>query len=146
MAINALSQSDREGHNDNILRVSSTFESAVVTGIVEAIAPFESEGEMNVSGSIDEFEVFDLTSEPPTIIANPPPVEFEVDILPGVRELTFEDIVDGLQLAMKIVVGDGESDTLESCTGGLLGYDVLSNPFPGRSAAYGFLDLHPSTQ
>lgn len=57
-------------------------------------------------------------------------IEFVVDLpsVGNIRNLSFTDVVELLQLALEFLVGDTEVDSVESCSGGLLGLEVDNEP------------------
>ena len=69
-----------------------------------------------------------------------PKPEFVVDVnLPNfgdLRNLSFRDVIDLLNQALELLVGSEQADTVESCSGGLLGSDFFAQKIPviGMSA------------
>ena len=59
-----------------------------------------------------------------------PEIVFDVDLpsFGDLRNLTFKDVIGLLQDALKFLVGEEEGDTVESCSGGLLGKEVFGEP------------------
>jgi hypothetical protein len=106
---------------DLFLEARMTISSNMLTGIVNALPPFEDMVEVN--GQVVAVDDFSL--ENPTQIE----VQFEIDFLPGIRKLQFQDVVLGLSQAWKVIVGE---DTISSCSGGLLGLDIFSKQIPGE--------------
>lgn len=46
------------------------------------------------------------------------------------RNLSFGDVINLLQQALELLVGSEEADTVESCSGGLLGKDIFTTKIP----------------
>ena len=60
--------------------------------------------------------------------------KFEMDVnLPSfgdLRNLSVGDVINLLQQALELLVGSEEADTVESCSGGLLGVDIFTTKIP----------------
>ena len=56
-----------------------------------------------------------------------PDVAFEIGLpnFGDLRNLGFKDVIKLLQQAMEFLVGDNEGDTVETCSGGLLGKELF---------------------
>lgn len=46
----------------------------------------------------------------------------------GLKNLSFENVIDLLKLGLELLVGGEEGDTVESCTGGILGKEFFGRP------------------
>ncbi|EJK58713.1 hypothetical protein THAOC_21137, partial [Thalassiosira oceanica] len=92
-----------------------------------------------VGGRFEEEFVLDLTDLNATLAS--PNITLDAN-LPGfgdLRELSSEDVLNALKMAMDLLVGPEEADTVESCSGGLLGTQVLGeNVFTKRIPVIGF--------
>ena len=116
------------------------FATALLTfdGTIEAVVSVEKPFELStkVSGYLNSPYKLNLLSLGEII----PKPEFVVDVnLPkfgDLRNLSFRDVIDLLNQALELLVGSEEADTVESCSGGLLGSDFFTQKIPviGMSA------------
>ena len=118
-------------------------------GFVSAKASFD--GLLDLSGTVNEpFEIalpsvqgtfkepyqLDLlavlvnnTNEASTSIPKPN-IELSLDIpdIGALSNLTFKDVIKLLQQALEFLIGDEEGDSVETCSGGLLGTEIGGTP------------------
>ena len=97
---------------------------------IDVREPFALDLPLSVDGSfIEPFEL-DLLNDS---AVQSPYVQFDIDLpnIGDIKKLSFGEIVKLLQQALEFLVGDSESgDTVESCSGGLLGYPVFTYKIP----------------
>lgn len=81
------------------------------------------EGGFNETFTLDLLNLTALNETSPNIV-------FEVDIpsIGDLRNLSFKDVINLLQIALEFLVGPDEGDTVGSCTGGLLGTEIFGEP------------------
>lgn len=94
--------------------------------------PFALDLPLSLDGSFVEPFELDLLNVS-AVTSNRPEIQFDID-LPNIRDikkLSFGEIVKLLQQALEFLVGDSENgDTVESCSGGLLGNPVFTYKIP----------------
>ena len=127
IAITSIFQPEKgPGYIDGFLNASSTFPTGNLSGKVKALPPFDDVPEVEVGGGFVGFDVDFIGKN------SSPPVMLDIDLLASIRDLSFADVVNSLSKAVKFVVGDGESQSVESCSGGLLGKDLVSYQIPSK--------------
>lgn len=117
------------GRNHEALHSTSFYPAAtlLVDGEFSASAYVETPFKLGIdaNGYFRTPFFLDLTNPTP----QEPDIVLEMDFptLPTgcLNDLSFEDIVGVLDLLLEFLVGDEEGDTVESCSGGLLGKEVL---------------------
>jgi len=134
VALLAITSPKGEGHIPNFLKAE-----AVLVGtfgaVVRALPPFDVAGQVDASGTVTHtLDFLDIGA------SGSPNVTMKVDLpnIGDISKLSFRDIVDILVIAMELLVGGSSEDTVDSCTGGLLGITILeapvfTYPIPGES-------------
>ena len=147
------SNESAEGFIDDFLSANATFTGSF-EGTVAATEPFNF-GEITAKGSFAkpfEIDFLDVNAS-----KNRPEIDFAVSCLlvlyllrgcvrifrflttyavaqvdlpqiGNLRNLTFKDVIELLQMAIEFLIGDEDGDSVETCSGGLLGLEVLGKP------------------
>ncbi len=123
--------STSEGFIPDFFEASATFD-ANFEASVEPSSPFNLLATASASGGFAEPFVIDFLSKNFSY----PEIEFDVNIegIGDVRKLTFKQVVAILADVLEFLVGSGEDDGVDSCSGGLLGQDAFTYQLPGTSS------------
>lgn len=134
--LKAARDSSNEFHDPNFasaaLSVDGDFEASVGVKL-----PFELDVPVSIEGGFVEPFTLDLL-DLSTLNTAKPNIALTVD-LPNIGDLgslSFADIVALLDVAMDMLVGDGDDDSVESCSGGLLGKEVRNKSLAARTLAF----------
>jgi hypothetical protein len=127
IAIVSIFETEKDGRIDDFLSASSTFESRTFSGAVKPLPPFDNGAisEAVVNGGLEQPFDVDFMGKDST-----PPVSFPIELPVCIRSLSYTDVVDSLSKAVKFIVGNGELQTAESCSGGLLGSELVNYQIP----------------
>lgn len=111
-----------EGYRAGFLTANASFDGNF-SASVQALKPFDF-ARVNATGQFLEPFAIDFLNVNASKLR--PNVTFVVDLpkIGNLRDMTFKDVIEPLQLALEFLVGADDGDSVETCSGGLLGLEI----------------------
>ena len=137
VAITKVNHTDSVGHISDFFRANATFTGGVNASI-SLKEPFSLSGDpFTVNGTLDEYTI-KFRGDP---FLNRPKFTLEPKFpnIGNVSKLSFDDVLDVLEIALEFLIGDPEESSVQSCDAGLLGLEVFgknifAERLPGKTS------------